>query len=186
VQVALARALEDKEPDAALGVYQKAVALVPMATGPDSPQARIAALLTAKGDTAGAARALESLTGVDHTDVASARQLVGLLGGTADAARRRAALSKVVAIDPFDAAAHSDLGRLAVAEGKLPEAIRAFRVAVAASPQDRAGAHADLGEALEKSGAKADAKVQALRALEVAPTYERAQELLLRLVEPPQ
>jgi tetratricopeptide (TPR) repeat protein len=186
VLVALGHALEEKEPDAALGVYQKAAALVPMATGNDSPQARIAALLTAKGDTAGAARALEALTDADHTDVGAARQLVGLLGGADDGPRRRAALSKVVAIDPFDARAQSDLGRLAMAEGRLPDAVRAFRVAVAAGPQDRAGAHADLGEALEKSGAKADAKTQALRALEVAPTYERAQELLLRLVEPPQ
>lgn len=186
VQVALARALEEKEPDAAIATYQRAAALVPMATGEGSPQARLAALLTAKGDKAGAARALETLTGFDHTDVAAARQLVGLLDPATDASRRRAALAKVVAVDPFDAAAHSEIGRFALADGRLPEAIQAFRVAVAAGPQDRAGAHADLGEALEKSGSRADAKTQALRALEVAPTYVRAQELLLRLVESPQ
>lgn len=186
VQLALAAALEEKEPDAALAAYQRAAALVPLATGKDSPHARIAALLNAKGDKAGAVRALESLTTADHTDVAAARQLVGLLDGPSDAARRRAALAKVVAIDPFDGASHSALGRLAFTENRLPDAIQAFRVAVAAGTQDRAGAHADLGEALEKSGAKADAKAQALRALEVAPTYVRAQELLLRLVESPQ
>jgi cellulose synthase operon protein C len=185
VQMALGAALEGTDADGAIGAYQRASALVPMATGKDSPQARIAALLTTKGDKAGAARALESLTTADHTDVVSARQLVGLLEATAEGPRRRAALAKVVAIDPFDAAAHSELGRFALADGRLPEAVQAFRVAVAAGPQDRAGAHADLGEALEKSGASADAKAQALRALEVAPTYVRAQELLLRLVEPP-
>ena len=52
--------------------------------------------------------------------------------------------------------------------------------------QDRAGAYADLGEALEKSGDVDDAKRQALAALEVAPSYVRAQDLLLRLVEPRQ
>jgi cellulose synthase operon protein C len=185
VQVALARALEEKEPDAALAAYQRAAALVPMATGENSPQARTAALLTAKGDKAGATRALETLTGFDHTDVAAARQLVGLLDPATEAPRRRAALAKVVAIDPFDAGAHTELGRYALNDGRLPEAIQAFRVAVAAGPQDRAGAHADLGEALEKSGSRADAKTQALRALEVAPTYVRAQELLLRVAEPP-
>lgn len=186
VQLALAHALEEKEPDAALVVYQRAATLVPLATGAESPQARIAALLQARGDKAGAARALEALTTADHTAVASARTLVTLLDGEADAARRQAALAKVVAIDPFDAAAHAELGRAALADGRLPAALQAFRVAVAAGAQDRAGAHADLGEALEKSGDKSDAKRQALLALEVAPSYVRAQELLLRLVEPRQ
>ena len=185
VQMALARALEARDADAALAAYQKAAALVPMATGEGSPHARIAALVQAKGDKAGAARALETLTGFDHTDVVSARQLVALLDPSIDGPRRRAALARVVAVDPFDAAAHAELGRFALAAGSLPEAVRSFRVAVAAGATDRAGAHADLGEALEKSGAKDDAKRQALLALEVAPTYARAQDLLLRLVEPP-
>ncbi len=185
VQMALARALEERDADGALAAYQKAAVLVPMATGEGSPQARIAALVQAKGDKAGAARALETLTGFDHTDVASARQLVALLDPVADGPRRRAALVKVVAVDPFDAGAHAELGRFALAAGSLPEAVRSFRVAVAAGATDRAGAHADLGEALEKSGARDDAKRQALLALEVAPTYARAQDLLLRLVEPP-
>ena len=113
-------------------------------------------------------------------------QLVGLLDQPADAARRKTALARVVAVDPFDAAAHAELGRFALADGQLPAALQAFRVAIAAGPQDRAGAHADLGEALEKSGSLDDAKRQALLALEVAPSYVRAQELLLRLVEPRQ
>lgn len=185
VQMALGLALESRDADAALAAYQRAAALVPIATGDDSPNARIAALLQQKGDKAGAARTLEALTTADHTDVASARTLVALLDQPAEAARRREALARVVAIDPFDAVAHSDLGRLALADGQLPAAVQAFRIAVAAGPRDRAGAHADLGEALERSGARDEAKREALRALEVAPTYVRAQELLLRIVEAP-
>ncbi|MFN7977650.1 MAG: tetratricopeptide repeat protein [Vicinamibacterales bacterium] len=185
VQMALGRALEAGNADQALAAYRRAAALIPMATGDDSPQARIAAVLVKRGDKAGAATALEALTVADHQAVAAARQLVTLLDQPADTARRRAALARVVAIDPFDAGAHGELGRFALAEGKLPEALQAFRVAVAANPQDRAGAHADLGEALEKAGQRDEAKQQALLALEVAPTYVRAQELLLRMVEPP-
>ena len=186
LQLALGHALERGDAAAAMTAYQKAAALVPMATGEASPQSRIAALLQAKGDKAAAARALEALTTADHTDVASARTLVSLLDPATDGPRRRSALAKVVAIDPFDAAAHSELGRFALADGRVPDAVHSFRVAVAAGASDRAGAHADLGEALEKSGAKDDAKRQALLALEVAPTYARAQDLLLRLVEPQQ
>lgn len=186
VQLALGRALEGSDPDAALAAYERAAALIPIASGEGSPQSRIAALTLKRGDKARAARALETLTTNDHTDVASARQLVGLLDQPADAARRKSALAKLVAVDPFDAAAHSELGRFALADGNAPAALQAFRVAVAAGSPDRAGALADLGEALEKTGARDDAKRQALLALEVAPSYVRAQELLLRLVEPRQ
>jgi tetratricopeptide (TPR) repeat protein len=186
VQLALGRALEGTDADAALAAYERAAALVPIATGEGSPESRIAALALKRGDKARAAKALETLTANDHTDVSSARELVGLLDQPADAARRKTALARVVAVDPFDAAAHAELGRFALADGQLPAALQAFRVAVAAGPPDRAGAYADLGEALEKSGSLDDAKRQALLALEVAPSYVRAQELLLRLVEPRQ
>jgi hypothetical protein len=46
---------------------------------------------------------------------------------------------------------------------------------------DRAGAHADLAEALALAGEKAEAKKQALAALEIAPTFTRAQDLLIKL-----
>jgi tetratricopeptide (TPR) repeat protein len=62
-------------------------------------------------------------------------------------------------------------------------AIREFRAAIAAGPVDPVPAHCDLGEALLASGQRAEAKQAALAALEIAPTYERAQLLLLRIVE---
>jgi hypothetical protein len=41
----------------------------------------------------------------------------------------------------------------------------------------------DLAEGLLLTGARDQARKEALAALEIAPTYERAQELLLKLVE---
>ena len=43
--------------------------------------------------------------------------------------------------------------------------------------------HADLAEGLLQSGDRVEAKRETLSALEIAPTYERAQELLLKLVD---
>ena len=43
--------------------------------------------------------------------------------------------------------------------------------------------HTDLGEALLVSGDAAEAKKQTLEALEIAPSFERAQDLLLKLAE---
>jgi len=62
-------------------------------------------------------------------------------------------------------------------------AIRAFRSALASKPADAAVAHVDLAEAYLAQGNRADAKTQTLQALEIAPSFERAQDLLLKLVD---
>jgi hypothetical protein len=49
--------------------------------------------------------------------------------------------------------------------------------------QDAFAAFTDLGESYFKGGKRAEAKKQILAALEIAPGYERAQGLLLKLVE---
>ncbi len=182
-QMALADSLTESSPDAALAAFEKAAALVPNAIGKDSPQALIAEIALKKGDKARAAKALETLTASDSSDVQSARRLATLVDGTKESARLQTALKRAVAIDPFDAPSHTLLGRMALASGQTNEAVRMFRVALAANPLDRAGAHADLGEALAQAGQKADAKKHALEALEIAPTYTRAQDLLLKLIQ---
>jgi len=45
-------------------------------------------------------------------------------------------------------------------------------------------AHVDLAEAYVTAGRLAEAKSQTLAALEIAPSFERAQDLLLKIVEP--
>ena len=64
-------------------------------------------------------------------------------------------------------------------------ALRAFRSALATKPPDVAGAHTDLGEALLMAGQPAEAKRSTLDALEIAPSFERAQDLLLKITESP-
>jgi len=54
---------------------------------------------------------------------------------------------------------------------------------VALGPVDQAAAHTDLAESYFKSGKRAEARKQTLAALEIAPSYQRAQELLLKLAE---
>lgn len=183
VQMALGQALRSSDSEGAIQAFERASALIPMATGGESPQAQIVEIAMKLGDKARAARALEALTTQDHTDVESARQLVSLLDPKTDRERVKAGLQKVVAVDPFDSGAHTSLGRMAMEEGNARDAVRDFKVALAAGPADRASAHADLAEGLVLIGSRDEAKKQTLAALEVAPTYERAQELLLKLVE---
>ncbi len=182
-QMALGESLIESNPDGAIAAFERAAKVIPNVTGEDSPDALIAAVAVKKGDRARAAAALENLTGMSNTDIASARQLATLADPARDRARLQIALKSVTAIDPFDGAAHAALGRMDLEARRLDDAIRMFRVALAAKPLDRASAHADLAEALAEAGQRDEAKKEALSALEIAPTFTRAQDLLLKLAQ---
>jgi tetratricopeptide (TPR) repeat protein len=182
-QMTLGEALAPTSPDAAIAAFERAAKILPNVRGEDSPEAAIAAVANKKGDKARAARALEALATHDHTNIQAARELVTLIDPAKEPARMQLALKRVVSVDPFDGAAHAALGRLALTSGDTAEAVRLFRVALAAKPLDKATAHVDLAEALFKAGQKEEARKQVLDALLVAPTYTRAQDLLLKLQE---
>ncbi|HUQ86542.1 MAG TPA: tetratricopeptide repeat protein [Vicinamibacterales bacterium] len=182
-QMMLGESLAQSNPDAAIAAFEKAAQILPNVRGEDSPQAAIAALAAKKGDKARAARALEALTTYDHTNIQAARELAMLVDPVKETNHLEAALKRVVSVDPFDGAAHSQLGKLAMNKGETAEAVRLFRVALAAKPMDKASAHADLAEALYKAGQRDEARKEVLEALLIAPTYTRAQDLLLKLQE---
>ncbi len=183
VQMMLGESLAASNPDAAIAAFEKAAQILPNVRGEDSPQAAIAAVATKKGDKARAARALETLTTYDHTNLQAARELVTLVDPAKEANRLQLALTRIVSLDPFDGAAHAQLGRMALNANETADAVRLFRVALAAKPLDKASAHADLAEALHKAGQREEARKQVLEALLIAPTYTRAQDLLLKLQE---
>ena len=89
----------------------------------------------------------------------------------------------IVELDPFDAAGHTGLGRVAMRSRDAGVAMREFKVALVIGPADRASAHCDLAESYLLAGRGADAKREALAALEIAPSFERAQDLLLRAID---
>lgn len=182
--LALAQALHKAgNAQAAISALERAAALVPNATGEGSPNVMIAKIAIEQKNNARAIAALETLAKVDHTDIESARQLAALLEPLGDSARAAGAYAWVVGIDPFDVDAQSGLGRHAMKLKDAPTAIKAFRTVLAADPADKALAHTELGEAYLLAGQKADAKKQTLSALEMAPQFERAQDLLLKIVE---
>ena len=135
------------------------------------------------GDKTRAIRALEDVLKIDNSDVESARTLVSLVEPLGDAARTEAAYRKVIDVDPFDAKAQAALGRLALKRKDTATAVRAFRSALATNPADRASAHTDLAEALMSAGQLKEAKSETLNALEIAPSYDRALDLLLKINE---
>jgi len=185
LQMQLGQALR-KAGDAAgaLAAFGRAAALAPSAAGESSPHVLMAAVAEELKQPEVAIAALEALALVDHVDVESARKLAALVAPLGDAKRTAAAYDRIVGIDPFDADAGAKLGDYSLKAGDAVTAIRAYRGVLAAGSLDKAGTHAGLAEAYWLTGQRAEAKVQALAALEIAPGFERAQDLLLKLLEP--
>ena len=167
----------------AIAQLERAAELIPVTVGDENPNRMIAAIALQQKNTPRAIQALEALLKVDSSDVEAARQLASLVAPLNDAARTTTAYERVVGLDPFDANAQAMAGRLAIQRRDGPRAVRAFRAALASAPADLAAAHVDLAEALLMTGDRAEAKRQALAALEIAPSFERAQDLLLRIVD---
>ena len=184
LQLLLGDALwESGDATGALAALGRAQALVPGAPGGANPNGLIAEIALAEGDTVRAISALEAHVRADHFNVEAARQLVALLVEGGDQARLRNAYARVVAIDPFDSMAQRGLGQLALDEGDSESAVRAFRAVVGSEPPDLAQAHFDLARALLQDGDTAGAKRSVLSALEMAPAFEAAQDLLLDIID---
>jgi cellulose synthase operon protein C len=169
--------------DEAFRVLERAAKMVPMATGPKSPHAMMAQMSLQRNDRARAISELEQLLQHANTDLDSARLLAKQLEATnASPARLMAVYERIAQLDPFDAANHAVLGRLKMQAGDARTAAREFRAAIASGSLDPAGANSDLAEAYLALGDKTQARRAILAALEVAPGYPRAQDLLLKVV----
>ena len=183
VQMSLGHALRATgDTGAAQAAFEKAAALAPMATGDNSAHLPLAAIAMEAADRERAMAHLEAHLEHDHRAVDAARQLAALAEEAGDDRRRRRAYELVVALDPFDAEPHQALGRLAMAGGEAAVAVREFGIALAVGPIDRVSAHVDLADSYLATGEPDAAKREVIAALEIAPTYERAQELLLEIV----
>jgi tetratricopeptide (TPR) repeat protein len=178
-QLALGEELAKAGDPSGFAPLQRASVLVPSAIGAESPHAVMAELAVKLGDKPRAMKEYQLFLDADHTNIEAARRLLQIAQGAGDEAALTFALTRIVALDPFDASAHVGWGRLALKRKEAGTAIREFRAALATGVPDKAAAHCDLGESYLLAGQKAEAKKEALAAMEIAPSYERAQELLL-------
>jgi tetratricopeptide (TPR) repeat protein len=182
-QLAYGQALAAAGDRAAFEPLEKAAALVPSATGDDSPHAVMARLAEQLGDPARGMSEYRAMLAQDHTTVEAARRLAALAEKASAPQALLLAYDRIVAIDPFDPLAHSGLGRLALKNNQPGTAVREFKAALAIGPADKASAHCDLAEAYLLANRPVEAKVEALAALEIAPSFDRAQDLLLRSIK---
>ena len=148
-----------------------------------NPHALLAEIYLELGDTDAAMEALETLTAVDEDDIASCKTLAGLYAGEGRRGDALRILERAVMIDPFDAGIRKTRADLYEREGRPDLAVPEYEAVLAVETTDRVQAQFDLARAYLAAGRKDDARKAALKALEDAPGFEAAQEVLLRSLE---
>jgi tetratricopeptide (TPR) repeat protein len=167
----------------AITLFERARSLFPEYGGADGPYGQLAHLYLAKGELRKAADALTGIAVRDEADYGANVTLARLREQLGDTARAAEALERSMYINPAEIAPHQHLADLYRALGDRARAVRERRAVVALNPVDRADALYKLALAWHEAGDEKQARTSVLRALEEAPNYAPAQELLLTIVD---
>jgi tetratricopeptide (TPR) repeat protein len=171
----------DGDADNAVRHFRRAIELFPYYTGDGNPYESLAKILELRGNPAQVADVLEMLVrhNSDKVDVLKAVARMRLAQG--DRAKALEALQLSFFINPFDYATHVQAGELNSQSQDYGAALAEFQTVLALQPPNVAEANYNIATAYHALGKELEAKRAVLRALEAAPRYEKAQELLLKI-----
>ncbi len=169
--------------DDAIAALERARALFPQSGEADGPLPLLARLYEKRGELAKAVDARRAQVTRNEADLVGHVELVRLALAAHDTTTAIDALDRTMYINPMDLDRHKLLAALASARGEWALAARERRALVAMAPVDLAGAWYELAWAQYRGGDATQARRSVVRALEEAPNYRAAQELLLALVE---
>jgi tetratricopeptide (TPR) repeat protein len=167
--------------EGAIQHFRRAAELYPYFAGEGNPYEALADIYEKRGDAAAAAEALETLLKYDETNLKALGRLAELRLKQGDRARALEALRLGFYITPFEPAARARAGELYLETKDAAGALAEFQAALALRPPNAAEANYNVARAYHALGRTAEAKRSVLRALEAAPSYEKAQELLLTI-----
>ncbi len=170
--------------DEAIAGLERAKGMFPAWAEEGSPYHMLAEVHLKRGDTTAAIRELTAIVTRSETAFEESVQLSRLLHRRGDTRGAMIALERTLWMTPFDGAVHDSLAAFGRAINDHATTIRSRRAQVALQPTDRAEALYQLARAYADAGDTASARREVLRALDLAPNFEKAQELLLSLRTP--
>jgi cellulose synthase operon protein C len=162
--------------------YRRAIELFPYLTGEGNAYSSLAKILEAGGEPSKAADVLDLLVSVDENNLEAIKSISRLRQKGGDNARALDAFRLSFYISPFDYASHKTAGEMSFAARDYAQALTEFQVALALQPPNVAEANYNVATAYHALGRHPEARRAVLHALEAAPRFEKAQELLLRIV----
>jgi tetratricopeptide (TPR) repeat protein len=173
--------LEQGRAEDALMYFERAKSLFPEYAGADSPYWFLAQIYLDRGEREKAASELEALTAINERNYAARQELADVYQALGDSTSAVASLEEALYINPMAVGLHLRLAELYAGLERWPQAIREREAVLATNPVDRAEAQYQLARAYFDSGDLDNARSAVLDALESAPNFQQAQELLLAI-----
>ena len=173
--------LQEERYDEAEEHFEEALGMFPEYGEADSPYWYLALIHQERGELERAAAALQRLNELSESNYRALVMQADLLEELERPAEAADALRKAVLIWPYEMELHQRLASLSAEIGDTAGALTERQAVLALQPADRAEAHYLLAIAQRDAGEATAARRSVLRALEVAPNYAAALELLLEL-----
>ena len=167
--------------DAARGLFEQARAMFPEYGGEDGPAWYLAEMARAGGDTTRALMLVAQVTSRNETAWDANLMEAELREARGDKVGAIRALDRLNWIWPYEPTVHTRLATLSAALGDHARAVLERRAIIAMGVTDLLDARYELARALRDAGDIAGARREVLQVLEAAPTFEKAQTLLLEL-----
>ncbi|MEO5815268.1 MAG: tetratricopeptide repeat protein [Gemmatimonadaceae bacterium] len=167
--------------DSASATFLRAQALFPDYAGQGAPALMLAKIAFDRGDFRGALDQVQRVTSRNETAWDANLLEADLRAKLGDSTGARIPLERMLWISPYDITIHIRLAELASRAGDHATALRERRAVVALDPPDPLDARYQLAKALADAGDVAAARKELLGVLEQAPSFEKAQALLLEL-----
>jgi tetratricopeptide (TPR) repeat protein len=164
----------------AVPFLERAKALFPENGGPVSPY-RLLGQVYRKSDPRRAEQELSRYSDLAESDVDANLELAAIRTELGDSAGAANALRRAIWIHPYDPTVHSQLATMLAAQKDYRGAARERGAVVALDPVDRSEALYQLALVQFQGNDLTGARRTVLAALELAPGFERAQELLLQI-----
>ena len=161
--------------------FEAAIELFPRYGGPDGAHWFLGRIREEERDTTAAVAHYRALLALNESHYDARAALGALLSGGGDGAGAAEVLRQLAYIHPYEITDHEHLAALMEEVGDLDGAIAERRAVLALRPVDRAVAHYQIARLLHLKGDRAAARSAVLAALEIAPNYEDALDLLLEL-----
>jgi tetratricopeptide (TPR) repeat protein len=174
-------ALASGDNDKAIETLNKSIQMYPEYTEEHNAYEPLADAYLKKGDKKAAIETLKKFVGYSDTAFKGNIKLAGLLMESGDVARARQAFEGALYVRPMDVEEHQKFGDLLLNQKQYGPAVREFEALIALNAPDKAGTYTKLAESDFGRGDRQSAKANVLKALEIAPSYEPALELLLKV-----
>jgi len=176
-----AHAASEGSSDEAIERFERAREVFPQYAGPDAPALLLARLYRERGQLELAATRYREYTALNENHFDARVELADVEEELGNAAGFQAALEGAMWVNPYGPDLHARLAGSYEATGDWVRGVRERRALLALEPTDLAAAHYRLAYAYYRGGDSGRARSSVLAALEIAPNYEEALDLLLEI-----